>query len=407
MTLPAGWQLLPLGAVAQINPRRPPSLSSLPGDTPVTFVPMAAVNEFSGAIEAPEVRPFAEVRSGFTWFRENDVIFAKITPCMQNGKSAVARNLHSGVGFGSTEFHVLRPSSLVLPEWVWYFVRDASFRDEAKQNFKGTAGQQRVPAEWLAGKKVPVPPLEEQCRIVARIREAMSRVDEVRRIRTQAGREAAALVQAARYEAFLSDVSKVQLGTLILDGPTNGLYKPSGAYGSGASILRINNFNGGDRFSGGAELKRLRLEGDEARRFGLRVGEFVINRVNGSLDVVGKACTIETLDEPTVFESNMMKFALDQARASRSYILHFLASPQCRDQIKQKAKVIQQASINQVDVRSLTLPLPSLPEQDRIAEKLDAFAERTASVRAELAENDVSMTLLPSAILRKAFSGEF
>jgi type I restriction enzyme S subunit len=367
---------------------------------------MAAVDEFSGTIAAPTLKPFHEVKTGFTWFAENDVIFAKITPCMQNGKAAIARGLASGRGFGSTEFHVLRPGPAVLPEWVWYFVRQAGFREEAKANFKGTAGQQRVPAEWLAEQQMPVPPMKEQLRIVERIREALARFDEIRGLRDDTRAEAAAVSQAARYEAFLSDAPRVELGSLISEGPTNGLYKPGNLYGSGTSILRINNFNAGDRFAGLPDLKRVRLEEAEARRFALAKGDFVINRVNGSLDVVGKACTIEQLNERTVFESNMMKFAVDEARVHRSYLLHFLASPQCRDQIKGKAKLIQQASINQQDVASFSLPLPPLAEQRRIAEQLDSFAARAVELAAELAHDDAGIAALPGSILRKAFAGE-
>src|SRR3990172_4344256 len=80
----------------------------------VTFVPMPAVDAESGAITQPETREFSAIRNGYTSFKEGDVIFAKITPCMENGKAAIARHLKSGLGFGSTEFHVLRPSAAVL-----------------------------------------------------------------------------------------------------------------------------------------------------------------------------------------------------------------------------------------------------------------------------------------------------
>lgn len=253
---------------------------------------------------------------------------------------------------------------------------------------------------------VPLPPIAEQRRIVARIQEAMARVDEIQRLRNETIAEASAMTQAARYEAFLSGAPMMKLGALIADGPTNGLYKPSTAYGSGTPILRINNFNGGDRFTGGVELKRLQVDPEEARRFSLHSSDFVINRVNGSLAVVGKACTIECLDEPTVFESNMMRFAVDEEKVNRSYLLHFLASPQCRDQIKAKAKVIQQASINQPDVLSFLLPLPPMGEQKCIAERLDQLAGRALALRQELLEDDLGILALPSAILRRAFAGE-
>jgi type I restriction enzyme S subunit len=389
------WNNQPLGVVAPaVQAPFPPATAQ------IWNLSLEDIESGTGRVVQKVTSRVSELGSSKCSFSNEHVLYSKLRPYLN--KVVVPDE----PGVGTSELIPLRPRKEALDrDFLAWYLRSPAFLEFSAQNTRG-ANLPRIAMDALWAHKVPTPPLGDQRRIVARIREAMSRVDEVRRLRTEAGKEGAALVQAARYEAFQSDAPQVELGSLILDGPTNGLYKPSGAYGSGTSILRINNFNGGDRFLGEAELKRLRLEGDEARRFGLRVGDFIINRVNGSLDVVGKACTIEKLDEPTVFESNMMKFALDEARASRSYILHFLASPQCRDQIKQKAKVIQQASINQGDVRSFTLPLLPLAEQKRSAETLDAFARRATSVRAELSENALTMSLVPSAILRKAFAGE-
>lgn len=105
--LPDGWRWVPLGEVCEINPRRRDLRRA--EDALTTFVPMSAVEEAGRGISHPEQKPFREVKRGYTSFGEGDVLFAKITPCMQNGKHAIARNLIDGVGFGSTEFHVLRP----------------------------------------------------------------------------------------------------------------------------------------------------------------------------------------------------------------------------------------------------------------------------------------------------------
>lgn len=125
-TSPEGWILTHLGEVCEINPTKPAS-DALPADSPVTFVPMPAVDAVKGAITAPQRKAFAEARRGFTSFRNNDVIMAKITPCMENGKAAIARNLTNGLGFGSTEFHVLRPTEIVLPEYVYSYIRQESY----------------------------------------------------------------------------------------------------------------------------------------------------------------------------------------------------------------------------------------------------------------------------------------
>src|SRR5206468_2960623 len=142
------WEMKRLSDVAEVNPSRLGNVKLKPSDK-VSFVPMKAVDDVTGKIAWPETREFHEVAKGYTWFVNGDVIFARITPCMQNGKSAYAQNLMNGVGFGSTEFHVMRPRENVCGEWIYYLVRHKAFRDDAAEHFKGTAGQQRVPRRFL------------------------------------------------------------------------------------------------------------------------------------------------------------------------------------------------------------------------------------------------------------------
>ncbi|GAA4333632.1 hypothetical protein GCM10023165_08900 [Variovorax defluvii] len=171
-------RLARLGEVCEINPRLPRP-HGLGDDTEVGFVPMAAVDEVSGTIRECRPRPFAEVRKGYTPFAENDVLFAKITPCMENGKVAIARDLPGGLGFGSTEFHVLRAGPQVLPEWVYYFLRRKRLRNQMRRFMTGTAGQQRVPVADLAAALIPVPDLAHQQRMV----EMLSCTDSAVRLR--------------------------------------------------------------------------------------------------------------------------------------------------------------------------------------------------------------------------------
>ncbi|MBF0628003.1 MAG: restriction endonuclease subunit S [Magnetococcales bacterium] len=263
-----------------------------------------------------------------------------------------------------------------------------------------------VPRGKLKAFEIKIPPLAEQRRIVARIKECMERVEEIEALRADIRVESSAISAGARFDAFQISASTVKFDNIIDRGPTNGIYKHANYYGSGTPILRIDNFNGGDILDSRKELKRLQLEDSELERFQLRANDIVINRVNGSLDVVGKACLIPMLKEPTVFESNMMCLSIDKARAIPRYVLHFLASPQCRDQIKSKARVIQQASINQKDVGSFELPLPSLEVQAEIVSNLDAVCSLASQLSLEQKEGDLPASNLGESILRKAFAGE-
>lgn len=157
----APWPILPLGhpAVAEINPKV--DLKSLDDDAPVSFLPMEAVEENTNTFH-PTVRPVAKIRKGYTAFADNDVIWAKITPCMQNGKSALVRGLTNGVGSGSTEFHVLRAGPKVLPEFLWALLSMPRLLFAAQGAFAGSSGHQRVPATFLEELNVPIPPLTQQ-----------------------------------------------------------------------------------------------------------------------------------------------------------------------------------------------------------------------------------------------------
>lgn len=159
-----------LGEVCQINPPIPPE--KLKDKKVCSFVPMDAVDEVSTRITRDLLKPLSAVSKGYTPFIENDVLLAKITPCMENGKCAIARRLHGGIGFGSTEFHVLRASQHVLPEWMFYFWRLPATRNYAERRMTGSAGQRRVPTDFLETLEIPLPDLAKQRRIAATLEQA-------------------------------------------------------------------------------------------------------------------------------------------------------------------------------------------------------------------------------------------
>ncbi|NRF35814.1 restriction endonuclease subunit S [Bacillus velezensis] len=163
--IPCKWKWVRLGEVVQVNPPKK-KLNEVSEEQKCTFIPMPAVSDKTGKIEEPEEREYRKVKKGYTFFLENDVLFAKITPCMENGKSAIARQLKNGFGYGSTEFHVLRTSEYVNEQYIHYLVRSQRFRAKAKREMTGAVGQQRVPKEFLLNYPFPLPPKEEQDAIV-------------------------------------------------------------------------------------------------------------------------------------------------------------------------------------------------------------------------------------------------
>jgi len=200
---PNGWRLAALGELCNINPARPRDFKRDP-DTPTTFVPMEAVDEVTGTITGAVFRPYQEVARGYTYFAEGDIIFAKITPCMQNGKTAIATSLADCVGFGSTEFHVLRPNPGVCGLWIYLLLRTAEFRKLAEENFEGSAGQRRVPDLFLREVRVPiVDDPQDQERLAAELQRELERVYAMRRA-TERQLEAISAFPAAMLREFFS-----------------------------------------------------------------------------------------------------------------------------------------------------------------------------------------------------------
>jgi type I restriction enzyme, S subunit len=173
--LPKGWCWVQHKDIATINPKLP--FNNVGDTTLVSFVPMSAVEAVCGKYDLSQVRKFGEVKKGYTPFIDSDLIFAKITPCMENGKIAVLENLTNGVGFGSTEFHVSRLTSLTHKKYLFYFFTQKAFRRDAQQHMTGSAGQLRVPKTYFEQIFIPLPPRSEQHRIVEKIEELFSDLD--------------------------------------------------------------------------------------------------------------------------------------------------------------------------------------------------------------------------------------
>ena len=163
-------ELKRLGQCCIINPRRP-NIALCDTDK-VSFIPMPAVSEDGYLVDMAD-EEYGKVKKGFTYFENNDVLFAKITPCMENGKGAIAYGLTNGIGVGSTEFHVLRPiNGISSPYWLLALTRMPIFRERAAKNMSGTGGQKRVSASYLDHFMVGLPAIEEQRRFEAIYRQA-------------------------------------------------------------------------------------------------------------------------------------------------------------------------------------------------------------------------------------------
>jgi len=170
-------RVLKLADMSEINPKKPTKGSVLP-NTSVSFVPMRCIEAETGKIESHITKQYHEVSKGYHYFQNDDILFAKITPCMENGKIALASNLINGMGFATTEVYVIRLNGdALLPKFYMWYLMQPGLRHYARQTMSGSAGQLRMPLAFLRDVAVPVPSMREQRRVVAKIESIFSKID--------------------------------------------------------------------------------------------------------------------------------------------------------------------------------------------------------------------------------------
>ena len=175
--IPAHWETLRLKFVVELNPSVK-EVKFIPSETEVSFVPMEAIDEF-GRLDLSATRLVSEVSAGYTYFRENDVVVAKITPCFENGKGAMAVGLTGGIAFGSTELHVLRRTPLVYAQFVYYMTMEENFRQTGESEMYRAGGQKRVPVDFVENFRLALPPFVEQVEIAAYLDRETGLIDEL------------------------------------------------------------------------------------------------------------------------------------------------------------------------------------------------------------------------------------
>ncbi len=201
--LPKGWKYNLISEVAEINPALP-NKANIDRDLEVQFLPMKLVEEIINKIHLIETRKFVDVLKGsYTPFIDGDIIFAKVTPCMENGKIATVNKLKNGIGFGSSEFHVLRCSEKINNSFLYNFIVQDTFRNKAQAAMTGAVGLRRVPKQFIENYLIPIPStIEEQTQIVQEIESRLSVCDKVEQSIIDSLLKAEALRQSILKKAF-------------------------------------------------------------------------------------------------------------------------------------------------------------------------------------------------------------
>jgi type I restriction enzyme, S subunit len=415
----AAAQLVPLSQAVEVNPKLDRSL--LNDDLDVSFVPMAAVEALSGGIDVSTVRKYGEVKKGYTHFRDGDVLFAKVTPCMENGKMAIACKLVNGVGFGSTEFHVLRPRAGVDARYIYYFVSSQTFRKEASGHMTGAVGLRRVPSAYLAEQLIALPGIEQQREIVAELEKQFSRLDEavanLQRVKANLKRYKASVFKDA-VEGRLVPTEAIASGEES-DAVWVPISKAIKTLDQGWSPQCESESRSSD--DEWAVMKTTAIQSMEFRaeenkhlppglvsraHLGVMNGDLLITRA-GPRTRVGVTCLVKS-DLPRLMlcdKAYRLRAKLDIAIPA--FLEVVLNSPTLLDRLDELKSGISDSGLNLTQKRfgELLVPVPSLAEQQRIVDEVDRRLSLVLGVEAEVDANLKRARALRQSVLSKSFSG--
>ena len=397
-------QLVPLSQAVEVNPKLDRSLLS--DDLDVSFVPMAAVEALSGGIDVSTVRKYGEVKKGYTHFRDGDILFAKVTPCMENGKMAIARKLVNGVGFGSTEFHVLRPRADVDARYIYYFVSSQTFRKEASGHMTGAVGLRRVPSAYLEEQLISLPSIEQQREIVAEVEKQFSRLDEavanLQRVKANLKRYKASVLNDAVEGRLVEgdyQYEMVKLGSVanVVDPQPSHRTPPKQA--DGVPYIGIGDVLG----NGKVDLQNSRkvaptVLAEHRARYTLRMGDFIF----GKIGTLGKPTLLLPPYNYTL-SANVVLVQADGVRLLPEYALIFMESPKLVNMVNRDAKATTQAAYGIKRMRDLDIELPTIEVQLQITSEVDRRLSLLRRVESEVDINLKRAQALRQATLHKAF----
>ena len=395
-------KLASISSVCDVNPGLPAALRGQ-GELLVTFVPMSAVKE-SGLLEGVETRQLRDTLKGYTYFEQGDILVAKITPCMENGKVAQAVGLPQPVGFGSTEFHVLRPGPDVDGRYLFHMVWNPYFRSAAVGSMTGSAGQRRVPASFFARFRIPLPPLPEQRRIAT----VLDKADAIRRKRRETLDLADQFLRSTFLDMFGDPVKNtmgwpvVRFGELLDDISYGTSRKCLSVRTPGAvAVLRIPNVLGG-RISW-HDVKYCRLGPSESAKLQLEAGDLLFVRTNGNPDYIGRCAVFDDWKDAAYASYLIRARLLKGVPAVPVFLREQISFPSFRSRlIRETRTTAGNYNISARGLERLRLVLPPMHAQQRFLRATEGICRLCEKLGAALQEDG----RLLDCVAQRSFRGE-
>lgn len=388
-----------------IKPPKSEARKLLKDTDKVSFVPMRDLGIDSKYLSLKEERALSTVSGSYTYFADNDVLLAKITPCFENGKLGVASGLTNGVGFGSSEFIVLRSKGKVVPNYLYYFLSQPSFRLAGQAVMTGAVGHRRVPNDYIENTEIPLPSISEQERIVAILDETFADIEQVRAKTEQNLKNARELFESYLQQVFsqrgegwvektLGDVCKFENGDRGKNYPSRSNFVESG-------FAFINAGHIDDGIVDFSKMNYITEKNyDLLSRGKIKKGD-ILFCLRGSL---GKFAVIED-DTPGAIASSLV-IVRPHTDLSISFLLHYLRSGLCKSMIEKYAGGAAQPNLGAKDLAKFSISVPPAAQQLQASEKLNSLMAEVENLESVYSEKLAALDELKKSILQKAFSGE-
>lgn len=416
--LPHGWAEVTVNDVVLLNSKD----IKVDDDTECAFVPMALMPTLLTESLSYETKKWGACKAGYTQFRDGDLLLAKITPCFENGKSAICNNLPNGIGAGSTEYFVFK-SLGIETRFLHAFFKTKKFKDDCTVNMAGSVGHKRVPKDYLLEYRLPLPPLPEQIRIadkldcvLARVNTAQVRLDKIpaliKRFRqsvlaaatsgelTQEWREDKKLEWGPNVIAVQDIVSdeKYSLGI----GPFGSNLKVSDYREDGHPLIFVRDIRSESFGKAGTKYVETN-KFEELKAHQAEPGDILITKMG---DPPGDVA-IYPLDRPTaVITSDCIKVRVNEKLVSRDFASIAFRSEPFQDQIKLITAGVAQQKVNLKKFKTLEVIVPSIVEQHEIVRRVESLFALADNVEKQYQDAKARTDRLTQAILAKAFRGE-
>ena len=407
-----GWTRKKLSELFTIRPQKKQAKEKLNDNDEISFVPMKCLNVDDRNLTLIPTRTLKAVYGGYTYFVDNDVLLAKITPCFENGKVGIARNLKNGIGFGSSEFIVFRSEGKVIPEYLYYYLSQESFRQEGKAMMAGAVGHKRVSKEFINDYQLPFPEsIQEQKRIVAILDEVCAAVDKAKANAERNLNNARELFESYLNGIFANPREDWERKKLIdccdqkdqiVSGPFGSNLKVSDYKKTGVPIIRLQNIGNGYFIK--KDIKHVSNEkAEELKYHSYKPGDLVLAKLGIP---IGKTCFIPEDFPFGIIVADVVRIRPNKTVIDYSFLKYYLNSELSVSQLKDNITGSTRPRVNLNHVRGVQIPLPPLSEQKRIVVALDRLSAKSKQLESIYQQKLTALDELKKSILKKAFEGE-